>query len=204
MSRLVLAVAALLAMAAPAFAHQGNPNFLSEVDSTPAGVTVEVLNRDDRLLLRNDSGEDVVVEDYEGWPYARIAADGQVFVNTQSKAYYINEERFGDVEPPDDIDPSGPPEWKELDATGRFEWHDHRMHWMSKTTPDVVTDPDVRTTVFTWEVPTSAGPIRGTLFWTPDPGAPVGFIVGGSAVVLAGSAAALVVRRRRDGATEEW
>jgi hypothetical protein len=59
------ALLAVLAAAPAARAHEGNPNYLSQVDAiTPAtdGVTIEVLNRDDRLLLHNTSGEDVVIE----------------------------------------------------------------------------------------------------------------------------------------------
>ncbi|MEA2275536.1 MAG: hypothetical protein QOC78_496, partial [Solirubrobacteraceae bacterium] len=64
MSRLagVVAVAALVALAAAptAGAHQGNPNFRSIIDGvTPsvAGVTLQVLNFDDRLELQNTSGQ---------------------------------------------------------------------------------------------------------------------------------------------------
>lgn len=203
----VLAIFAVLVAAAPAWAHQGNPNYLSQVDSAPAGLSVEVINRDDRLLLRNESGEDVIVEGYDDEPYARIDADGDVYVNRQSPAYYLNDERFGDVPVPDDVKASNPPEWERLDGTGRFEWHDHRMHWMSQDDPDSVKDADTRTKIFDWTVPTTQGAITGTLFWTPSPGAPVAFIVIGSVVVLLGCAAALLVRRRRDREgtpAEEW
>ena len=86
----VVALAASCAAVPTALAHQGNPNYLSQVDRiTPAvsGVTVDVLNRDDRLLLHNTSGEDVVIEGYNEEPYARVLADGTVQVNTDSQAY---------------------------------------------------------------------------------------------------------------------
>ena len=59
---LALAVAVALLAASPAAAHQGNPNFRSVVDSiTPAvkGVTVHVLNYDDRFELTNDARRDL-------------------------------------------------------------------------------------------------------------------------------------------------
>ncbi len=127
------ALLATLIAPGPALAHQGNPHYLSQVDEiTPAtpGVTVEVLNRDDRLLLHNTSGEDVVIEGYDEEPYARVRADGTVEVNTDSEAYYVNDDRFGNVDVPAGVDGKGPPRWKEIDKTGRFEWHDHRAHWM--------------------------------------------------------------------------
>ena len=88
----------------PALAHDGNPNMRSQVTAvTPAtkGVTVSVLNYDDRLELHNTSGEPVVIEGYREEPYARVLADGTVEVNTNSEAFYLNDDRFGQVEVPE-------------------------------------------------------------------------------------------------------
>jgi hypothetical protein len=205
---------ALLCGAPVAAAHQGDPNFRSQVNRvTPAtdGITVTVLNRDDRLLLQNTSGKTVIVEGYSGEPYARIDADGTVLVNTDSQAYYINQERDGSVSAPPDADSKGDPRWKEVSGTGRFEWHDHRMHWMSKSDPDVVKDKGVRTKVFDWKVPLVVdgrrGTIAGTLFWTPTAGSDVPLvpIIVFTAVGVGVSAAVFVMRRRRDGGpAEAW
>jgi len=206
---LLLVVGALLVSAPAALAHQGSPNFLSQVNSAPAGVEVTVLSRDDRLLLRNESGKDVIVEGYEDEPYARIAADGTVSVNTNSKAYYINEERDGQVPVPDGVDSKGEPRWKVVSRTGRFEWHDHRMHWMSKGDPEQVKDKSVRTKVFDWKVPVEVdgkpSDITGTLFWTPTPGGSVPWvlIVGLTLAAIAVLGAVTVLRHRRRPA-EAW
>jgi hypothetical protein len=200
------ALLAVLAAAPAALAHQGNPNYLSQVDaiSPPTdGVTVEVLNRDDRLVLHNTSTEDVVVEGYDEEPYARVRADGTVEVNTRSPAYYLNDDRFADVDVPEGIDGSGAPEWKEVGDTGRFEWHDHRAHWMGKTTPPQVKDESVRTKVFDWKVPLeiggAPGTISGTLFWTPLPGGgpPLAAIFAGAGFLIACCIVVAVVRHRR-------
>jgi hypothetical protein len=205
-SACAVAIAALIAAAPPAFAHEGNPNFLSQVDAiTPRtdGVTVEVLNRDDRLLLHNTSGEDVVIEGYDDEPYARVLADGTVEVNTDSEAYYLNEDRFANVDVPAGADSKGAPRWKEISRTGRFEWHDHRAHWMGTGTPPQVKDESVRTRLYGWTVPlevgSERGAIRGTLFWTPSPdgGAPLALIFGSAGVVIAICIVVIVIRRRR-------
>ncbi len=208
-----IALTALVALVAatPALAHEGNPNFLSEIERItprPEGVSVEVLNRDDRMLLRNTSGEDVMILGYDDEPYARVLADGTVEVNTDSEAYYLNDDRFADVDVPAGVDGRGEPRWKQLGKTGRFEWHDHRFHWMSEGTPPQVKDDSVRTKVFDWSVPIEVGgergAIAGTLFWTPLPagGAPVGAIVAGAAIVIALCIAVAVVRYRRRSAAE--
>jgi len=206
------AAVALLLGAPVALAHQGSPNFLSQIDRLdPAvdGVTVTVLNRDDRLLLQNTSGEDVLVKGYTEEPYARIDADGTVWVNTDSEAYYINDERDGKVEVPPSADSKGEPRWEEVSRSGRFEWHDHRMHWMSEADPEAVRDKDVRTEVFDWRVPIEVGgrdvAIAGTLFWTPVASAsaiPLPAILGGAAAVIVLCIVVIVVRRRRAAAPE--
>jgi hypothetical protein len=206
--RAVVAAAALLALAlAPAAsAHQGNPNYRSVIDAVSpkvSGVSLEVLNLDDRLEVRNTSGRTVVVEGYNGEPYARLLADGTVQVNRRSPAFYLNDDRFAQVKVPATAKPSATPQWQLVDKAGRFEWHDHRIHWMSEVPPKQVTDTSERTKVFDWKVPVRVGAERGavtgTLFWQPTAGggAPVAAIAGFGVIVVLGAAAVVVVRRRR-------
>jgi hypothetical protein len=135
-----------------------------------------------------------------------------VSVNTDSKAYYINAERDGEVTVPDGVDGKGEPQWKRVSQTGRFEWHDHRMHWMSESDPEAVSDERVRTKLYDWKVPIEVdgrrGVIAGTLFWTPLPssGPPLALIVAFAALLIPLGVAVVVVRRRRAArpAAEAW
>ena len=81
----VVAAAALtLGAPAAALAHQGNPNYRSVVTTvSPAtqGLSIAVLNYDDRLQLVNSSRTDVLVLDYQRKPYIRASADGTVAVD---------------------------------------------------------------------------------------------------------------------------
>jgi hypothetical protein len=170
-------------------------------------VSLDVLNGDDRLALVNESDQPVVVYGYNDEPYARVLPDGTVQVNSNSPATYLNEDRYQQgVAVPKGVTGRGAPRWRYLDKTGRFEWHDHRIHWMAKTTPPVVKDKGVKTKVFDWKVPVkiggTAGAINGELFWVPedDSGPPVGAIAGFAGLVLVGAALVLVTRRRRGGA----
>jgi hypothetical protein len=213
----VVAAAGLLAAAPAAFAHQGNPHFRSEIKQVmPAtrGITVSVLNYDDRLQLQNTSGRPVVVEGYDGEPYARILADRTVEVNTNSPAYYLNDDRYADVAVPKGLGKQ--PHWQLEDRTGRFEWHDHRIHWMAKSLPPQVKHQDRRTHIFDWRVPISVGgrpgAITGSLTWVPlstGGSVPMGAIWALAALLIALSIVAFVVRRRRPapggaGASEAW
>ena len=203
---LALGVAVALLAASPAAAHQGNPNFRSVVDAvtpTVKGLTLRVLNYDDRFELTNHSGRTVTVQGYDGEPYARVLGDGTVEVNKRSPAYYLNDDRYADVKVPASADPKAPPQWSVVDKTASLQWHDHRMHWMSKSMPPQVKDRSERTKVFDYAIPlrvgAQPGAIRGTLFWQPPSagGAPVGMIAGLVALVLVGLGTVAVVRRRR-------
>ena len=122
---------------------------------------VQVLNYDDRLLLINRTGKTVLVRGYESEPYARLRADGTVEVNKRSPSYYLNEERYGGTPVPASASPKAPPRWSVVSKTGRFETHDHRIHWMSKgATPPQVNDKGKRTKVFDWRVPIEVGSPR--------------------------------------------
>ncbi len=192
-------------VAAPmALAHKGNPNYLSEIKGiTPPieGVRLEMINRDDRVLLDNRSGKDVVVMGYDdGEQYARIKADGTVEVNTNSKAYYLNEDRFATSKVPDSL-PSTP-KWQHVSGSHRFEWHDHRSHYMGKGRPAKVTNPDEKTKIFDWDIPLQAdgqpAKVTGTLYWTPLPSdTPTGAIIAGVVICVASLITVVVVRRRR-------
>jgi hypothetical protein len=210
MSRLraVAAGVALLALLAvpAAQAHQGNPNYRSVIDgvvpNTP-GMKLQVLNFDDRLQLDNRTGKTVTIDGYQREPYARLLADGTVEVNQNSPATYLNNDRTSTGKVPPNAKPGATPVWKIVDRTGSFQWHDHRIHWMSTIPPQQVTDKSKRTKVFDWKVPMQVGAqktsVNGTLFWQPKPGGgiPTGALIGLVALALVGLAAVVIVRRRR-------
>jgi hypothetical protein len=206
--RIIGTLAALFALAAApaAVAHQGNPNYRSVIDRvTPkvAGLRLQVLNLDDRLELQNTTGKTVTVRGYQGEPYARVLGDGTVQVNRNSPAFYLNNARTSTGTVPPNAKPGATPDWKVVDRAGRFQWHDHRIHWMSSIPPKQVTDKSKRTKVFDWTVPVQVGvtkgSIDGTLFWagTTGGGAPVAAYAGLGAIALLGLGLVFVVRRRR-------
>ncbi|MFN8132401.1 MAG: hypothetical protein U0R70_12710 [Solirubrobacteraceae bacterium] len=201
-----LAIAGVLAPPQAVLAHRGNPNMQSivrAIEPPTPGVSIQVLNRDDRFELTNRSGRTVLIYGYGGDPYARILGDGTVEVNTRSPASYLNDDRFGAAPVPASASATAPPKWSVLDKTGRFQWHDHRMHYMGTGVPPQVKNRDKRQKVFDYSIPirigTRKGDIAGTLYWTPEPGGgpPTFAIVLLAAIALGGAAAVVVVRRRR-------
>ncbi len=187
-----------------------NYNYRSNITQiTPEvpGLHLEVLEFADRLLLRNQTGKTVTVYGYQNEPYARVLADGAVEVNERSPAYYLNQNFYGEVNVPSSASPTAAPDWVLVDRTGQFEWHDHRIHYMSPALPAQVKDKGKRTKIFNWQVPIAVGSkaaaVDGQLFWVPEQGTktPVAAIVALVLIALAGLALVLVVRRRRrDGA----
>ncbi len=187
-----------------AFAHQGNPDFRSEVtaiDPAVPGLSAEILNYDADIALTNDSDETVLVEGYEGEPYLRFAPDGTVEANLNSPAYYLNTDRYGQAEVPDNAKPDAEPDWKVVAGTGEFSWHDHRSHYMSTSTPPQVTDESRRTKILDYEIPIRVdgrpGAIAGTLYWVGSPGFPVLPFVLLAFAAIAAVIVVIVVRRRR-------
>ena len=187
-------------------ADQGSSyRYRSEITSVAPevpGLSVQVLEFADRLLLTNHTGRTVTIYGYEGEPYARVLANGTAEQNQRAPATYLNTNFYADVTVPSTAAPSDPPEWVVVDRTGQFEWHDHRIHWMSPVPPAKVKDKSRRTLIFDWQVPievgTSRGAIAGQLFWTPESSkAPAAVIALGVAIALVGLLFVLYVRRRR-------
>ncbi|CAN5219820.1 hypothetical protein BH23ACT9_BH23ACT9_11250 [soil metagenome] len=168
--------------ATPALAHgRGSDasNFLSLITDDPAvdGVTFEVINSDEYLQVVNDTDDEVLIPGYQNEPYLRIGPEG-TFQNRNSQATYANEDRFGDVVIPPEIDPSGPPDWEQVSDRSTYAWHDHRIHWMAQVDPPAVqTDPGIEHLVTAWTIPFTVGErsfeLAGELYWIP----------GGSALV---------------------
>jgi hypothetical protein len=129
LTRAVLPAALLLALAAaPASAHEGNPDYRSEVRQIvpqTAGLTAQVLDHDDALLLVNHSDRDVVVLAPGGVPYARLLADGTVQVNERAPAVDA-EEAAEEHEHEDDRADRGARLSASLD--GRFLAHGDEQH----------------------------------------------------------------------------
>lgn len=202
------AITALLisVFAAPAMAHEGNPDYRSVIDRvTPKvpGVSFHVLSYDSYMELIDQKGHEVVIDGYEGEPYARILKDRMVQVNERSPALYLNDTRFPTTQVPPIANPKAPPKWKTVDDSGTFLWHDHRMHYGSTATPPQVTDTNRKTKIFDYEIPLRVdgrkGAIDGTLYWVgPANASKLPFIIAGVAIVLGGAALVLFARRRRD------
>jgi hypothetical protein len=202
---LALALLVLAAHAPPAEGHSGNPNFRSDlraIEPAVRGLKVEVLNYDDRLLLVNRSGKTVEVRGYDGEPYIRVRANGLVEVNKRSPSHYLNEDRFASVEVPKEAAARATPRWEVVGKNGRYEWHDHRIHYMSKDTPPQVKDENKEAKVFDWRVPLVVGSQRarlvGTLRWEPDEsGLPSVAVVAFGGLAVASLVLILVSRRIR-------
>jgi hypothetical protein len=178
-------------------------SYVTQVTPRIPGVSLQVLEFADRLILTNHSGQTVTVIGYQGEPYGQVLADGTVQLNTHSPAYYLNQNFYGNVSVPASASPTATPHWTVVDRTGRLEWHDHRIHWMSPALPAQVKDKDKRTKIFNWQVPIQVGArkstVDGELFWTPvgDTKAPTGAIAALVALAVLGLLLALFVRRRR-------
>jgi hypothetical protein len=222
----VLVIASLMAVAlapqAPADEGEGSENFRSELHSvqpTIEGLSVSVVDGDDALELENGTGLSILVPGYAGEPYLRFGAGGKVEVNVNSPAKYLNEDRYAQVDVPKTAGEKKPPKWAVVARQGVYEWHEHRIHWMSTTTPPQVKDEGEESKVFDWTVPLQVGgqtvKVSGTLFWDPHDDATSGggfptvpVVAGGLAALLVALAAGyLFARRRRGGGSppsEAW
>jgi len=206
---LVVVLAAVLVSTSEAYGHGGGAaEYRSTVEAlTPPtpGLELSVVDRDDRLRLVNGTGRGVTVLGYEGEPYLRFEG-GRVLENGRSPAAYLNDDRYARVPLPKRADPEAAPEWRQVATGTSFEWHDHRIHWMSPDAPPsaVRDDPDSRHRVLEWEVPLLVGgepaTFRGRLDYLPG-GRPLWqtllAILGAVFLLAVGAATFWTSRRRR-------
>ena len=178
----LLAVALLVATAAPASAHGVGgvqpTNYLTTIDSmTPQvrGLTVDVVDLGTRLQVRNTTAHDAVILGYDGEPYLRVGPRG-VFQNVRSPAVYLNRtlNLANSQAPPKSADPSAPPEWEKIGDGDTVRWHDHNAHYMGTQDPPVVQrDPSQRHLVdrYTVKMRWNGRDVvaKGSIVWVPPP-----------------------------------
>lgn len=165
----------LLVLPGAALADSAVPtNYKSSVlDVEPDSPVADfaVVGGDAFLEITVAAGHSVLVPGYFDDPYIRIDPDGSVWVNHDSPAYYINQDRYGTVQAPPEADGRGEPEWEHVGDGGTYAWQDHRIHWMSYDLPPTVAG-DRFQFVFPWEVPIEVDgqewTVRGELVWVPS------------------------------------
>ena len=134
-----LAAITLVASAPAALADAAGPtdyrtDIVSVEPATPA-FKVEMIGGDAFLGLEQLEPVEIIVLGYQAEPYLRFDTDGIVYENRRSPAVWLNQERYGNEEPPAFADPQARPEWLEVADNGRYAWHDHRSHWMNPNPP---------------------------------------------------------------------
>ena len=178
----LIAVALLVASAAPASAHGVGgvqpTNYLTTIDSmTPQvrGLTVDVVDLGTRLRLTNTTAHDAVVLGYDGEPYLRVGPRG-VFENVRSPAVYINQTlNLANAQaPPKSADPEAPPVWRKVSNGDSVAWHDHSAHYMGTQDPPIVQrDPSSRHLVdrYTVKIRWNGEDVvaQGRIVWVPAP-----------------------------------
>jgi hypothetical protein len=199
-----VAVALVVVTAPPALAHGPTPdasNFASRVTGNvtmvdgkpgadaapPPGVQWRILGADALLQVHNTGDSDVIVTGYNSEPFLRVGPEG-AFENRRSPAAYLNADRYAQVEVPPDADAAAEPEWRKLSDEPRWQWHDHRIHWMAQESPPQVEESSgVTQTVLDWNVPYQVADqqlaVQGVLEWIP-PGPMWPWLVGAAAAVV--------------------
>ncbi len=184
--------------ATPAFADPARPtNYESTVTAVSppvSGLTAEVTGGDAFLNLSVPTGTTVVVSGYAEEPYLRFDADGRVFENRLSPAYWLNTDRYGGGAKPPEAVPEATPDWHLVAETGEWGWHDHRIHWMSPDLPPTITE-EATGKVWDWTIPMMVDDVpvvvEGVLFWQPSV-TPFPWV---ALALLAGALGWLVARR---------
>lgn len=199
----VIVAAGVLIAPATVFADPAGPtDFRSEVVAveppTPA-IEVDIAGGDSFVVLTVAPGTEVVVLGYEGEPYLRIDAAGDVYENRRSPATYYNRERYG-ADVPAFADATAAPEWTRIGGGGATAWHDHRAHRMETFAPvNVGRGEPVLDSVVPLVVDGRAVEVHVTSTWMPSP-SPWPWILAGVAGVATAGAAIRSARRHAVGA----
>lgn len=186
----------------------GYASSVTAVVPNAPSLSARVLDGDDRIRLSVAGDHVVVIDGYEGEPYLRFVETG-VYRNVRSPATYLNGDRYGTGKLPEQADAKASPVWEQVGVGGRpYDWHDHRIHWMSESYPPVVQAArDESHHILDWTVPGTLDgtplSIRGRLDYAPPPGERFPRVLVVPLAVLAVAAITLPLIRRRQAASAE-
>lgn len=167
----LLTVVFSAATATPAAAHSNPAHYVTKVTSIdPAipGVHIGADTDGSYLTVTNPTRRTVIVLGYDHEPYLKITANG-VWHNTHSRTAYRN----GDLaNTPSSPAATASPTWDQIANSGKFRFHDQRLHWTGDSPPSAVTqEPRKRHLLKTWTidllVDDTPVTVTGTLTWYP-------------------------------------
>ena len=197
-------VAAILAPSAGAHfatAKLGYSSTIKKVEPRMPGLRFKILYGDDQVWLENRSGKTVIIKGYSGEPYLRFAPNG-IFVNINSPAGYLNQDRYARVQVPKSATAASKPKWEKLAGGDVWAWHDHRIHYMNPIAPPLVKNaPRKPHHIFDWKVPaTDNGKkffIAGSLDYKPPPKKdfPTGLVISLATLIGVGLIGLFALRR---------
>jgi len=199
-----LLAAVLLPPGAEAHFGTGKKGYRSRIVAVKpheAGLELKVLYGDDQIWLDNKTGKTIVIRGYGGEPYLRFGHNG-IYVNGNSPAVYLNQDRYARSTVPKSARPTAQPKWQKLAGGELWAWHDHRIHYMSQTPPRLIQDePRKPHHVFNWKVPATANGkpflITGSLDYKPPPknSFPVGLAIVLATLIAVGMVGLFALRR---------
>ena len=199
-----LLAAVLLPPGAEAHFGTGKKGYRSRIVAVKpheAGLELKILYGDDQIWLDNKTGKTIVIRGYGGEPYLRFGHNG-IYVNGNSPAVYLNQDRYARSTVPKSAKPTAQPKWQKLAGGELWAWHDHRIHYMSLTPPKLIQDePRKPHHVFDWKVPATANGkpflITGSLDYKPPPknSFPVGLAIVLATLIAVGMVGLFALRR---------
>jgi hypothetical protein len=194
----------LLAPGAEAHFGTGKLGYRSRITAVRPpmpGLRLKILYGDDQVWLDNRSGKTVVIDGYSGEPYLRFSPRG-IYVNINSPAGYLNQDRYARVTVPKSATAKATPKWEKLAGGDIWAWHDHRIHYMNPIAPPQIrAAPRMPHHVFDWKVPATENGkrffIAGSLDYKPPPKKdfPYGLVISLATLIGVGLIGLFALRR---------
>ena len=155
-------------------ARPGNMESIVEsVTPVSRGAKFDIVGADAFVRVRATRGHEVIVNGYDNEPFVKIDRNGIVWLNGWSTTVALSKTRYGTADiadTPPEAD-NKPPMWKKFGTGGSYAWHDHRVHWMSPTTPPTLNESEL---VQHWSIPANIDGtqvvVSGSLYLRSSPG----------------------------------